>query len=282
MIRCVEFLCMDKKVGGAYQFFGNLKSASDLHDHDFYEFFLITNGSVVHHVNGQTETLSEGMLVFVRPTDCHGYDKNSKTECQFINIVFSVNTMKKILSFFDNDNAFDSLLSAPNPTNIKLLVGEKKMLQEKLEELNVIQQADKKLLKMKLRAILIEIFTKYFINLQLKKIHNNAPHWLENLYNEMQKPDNFRDGLTNMEKISKRSREHISRSFIKCFNITPAKYINDLRINYAANLLCNSDMEIIDICYDCGFQNLSHFYHLFKEKHNLSPAKFRKQNGHMF
>lgn len=282
MIRYLECECMDEKVGGAYQFVANLKSASDLHDHDFYEIFLITSGRVNHQVNGGTQSLVEGSLVFIRPSDSHTYDKNTDIDCQFINIVFSELTLKKILNFFDNELSIDSLLNTPMPLCTKLSAGEKMMLQGKLEELNMIEQDDIKLLKIKLRSILIETFTSYFINLHVKKPVENSPLWLEKLYIEMQIPDHFRDGLICMERLSNKSKEHICRSFVKYFNITPANYINQLRINYAANLLCNSDLEIIDICFDCGFQNLSHFYHLFKNKYNLSPKKFRKKNKRVY
>ena len=71
--------------------------------------------------------------------------------------------------------------------------------------------------------------------------------------------------------------EHLSRVFRKYLNETPTDYINELRLNYAANLLSNSDENIPFISMEAGFENLSHFYHLFKKKFNTSPAEFRKK-----
>jgi len=59
--------------------------------------------------------------------------------------------------------------------------------------------------------------------------------------------------------------------------MTPSEYINSLRVNYASNLLINTNTPVIDICYTCGFQNLSYFYRVFKRTYNLSPGDFRKQ-----
>ena len=57
---------------------------------------------------------------------------------------------------------------------------------------------------------------------------------------------------------------------------TPTQYINQERLKYAVYLLAQTDREILDICECCGFSNVSHFYHLFREQFGVSPAKFRK------
>ena len=54
------------------------------------------------------------------------------------------------------------------------------------------------------------------------------------------------------------------------------QYINQERLKYAVYLLAQTDREILDICECCGFSNVSHFYHLFREQFGVSPAKFRK------
>ena len=61
-------------------------------------------------------------------------------------------------------------------------------------------------------------------------------------------------------------------------NLTIPDYINDLRLNYWANCLLNSDAPILDICYECGFENVSWAYTLFKQKYGMSPLKYRKNS----
>lgn len=64
----------------------------------------------------------------------------------------------------------------------------------------------------------------------------------------------------------------------KYYGVTVTEFINDLRLNYAANMLKNSNMSILDICYDCGFDNTSYFHRKFKEKYDVTPLKFRNLN----
>jgi AraC-like DNA-binding protein len=53
-------------------------------------------------------------------------------------------------------------------------------------------------------------------------------------------------------------------------------YIIDIRIGHAARLLVDSTMSISEICYDCGFNNISNFNRIFKRKKNRSPKEFRE------
>ena len=41
-------------------------------------------------------------------------------------------------------------------------------------------------------------------------------------------------------------------------------------------MLIGTDRPIIEIALDCGFNNVTYFYRLFKRKYDLSPAFYRK------
>ncbi|MFA6508446.1 MAG: AraC family transcriptional regulator [Treponemataceae bacterium] len=56
---------------------------------------------------------------------------------------------------------------------------------------------------------------------------------------------------------------------------TFTEYLAGVRCDKAAELLVNSDRTILDIAVSCGFNNLSHFYHVFKKKKGASPKKYR-------
>jgi AraC family cel operon transcriptional repressor len=51
--------------------------------------------------------------------------------------------------------------------------------------------------------------------------------------------------------------------------------MNEIRLTYAANLPVHSDIKIIGIASEAGFQSLSHFHHIFKREFGLTPHKFR-------
>ncbi len=58
--------------------------------------------------------------------------------------------------------------------------------------------------------------------------------------------------------------------------------MNDLRLNFASNLLLYSNHPILEISQEAGFENLSHFYHRFQVKFGTSPARYRRLNKRLF
>ncbi len=104
------------------------------------------------------------------------------------------------------------------------------------------------------------------------------PHRLCVLLDKMNDKENFTEGLPKLLELAGASQEHLTREFRKYLNMTPTEFINQKRIGYAAELLLNSSSEIIDICFICGFNNLSHFYHIFKRTYGCSPKQFIKEH----
>ncbi|NSW90751.1 MAG: AraC family transcriptional regulator [Firmicutes bacterium] len=59
--------------------------------------------------------------------------------------------------------------------------------------------------------------------------------------------------------------------------ISPAEYINQLRIKYAANELQLSSKSIMDIALECGFETKQAFYRQFKKRFLCTPSQYRER-----
>ncbi len=55
-------------------------------------------------------------------------------------------------------------------------------------------------------------------------------------------------------------------------------YMNDVRIGHASLQLIDSTKTIAEVCYNCGFNNISNFNRIFKDKKGFTPTEFRKLN----
>ena len=68
-------------------------------------------------------------------------------------------------------------------------------------------------------------------------------------------------------------------SFSRFFRLRTGKtlsdYIIDIRLGFATRLLVDSTHTVAEICYSCGFNNLSNFNRMFKRKKGCSPKEFR-------
>ena len=276
--RLTEESCVDSEAECLYQYVYGEKDRFNPHCHDFFEIFITIKGTVGHSVNGVLQHLPEGSLVFIRPDDVHAnfYDTPESRDTAFINLAFSRNTTEELFRYLSGSFPSDKLLSSPMPPSVILSTREKKRLIGQISELNIVNWSDKNSLKLRLRTILADIFVRHFSDFTTTD-SNDIPLWLCLLLDEMERPENFTSGAEKMLELSGKSREHLSRSVKKHLGITVSDYINDLRLNYASNLLLHTNRTVINICYSCGFQSVSYFYEKFREKNGISPNDFRKQ-----
>lgn len=81
--------------------------------------------------------------------------------------------------------------------------------------------------------------------------------------------------LGKMAEIAGMTPTAFSRFFRQRTGKRLSDYVIDIRLGHAARLLVDTTMSVAEICYDCGFNNLSNFNRIFKRKKNCSPTEFR-------
>ena len=54
-------------------------------------------------------------------------------------------------------------------------------------------------------------------------------------------------------------------------------FINEMRVGYACKLLIKGYMSVSQICFECGFNNISNFNRTFKKMTKLTPSKYQMQ-----
>lgn len=57
-------------------------------------------------------------------------------------------------------------------------------------------------------------------------------------------------------------------------------YVIDIRLGHASRQLVDSTTSVAEICYECGFNNVSNFNRIFKKKKGNSPKVFREIYQH--
>lgn len=84
--------------------------------------------------------------------------------------------------------------------------------------------------------------------------------------------------MDDIVKATGLNAEYAMRLFRKRWGVTLWTFLLQQRISEARRLLLLSDATLADIAFDCGFQSLSRFYHVFKQQCNCSPGAYRKQH----
>ncbi len=245
-----------------------------LHDHvGFYEFFFVLKGKAIHFINGENRLLTRGSLIFIRPGDVHSYESFNKHDFELISVGFLASEFDSACSFMGispllfTESFFppDTVLDGYNLAD----------MERKLLHIGLHTSPDER--KLYFRGLLP--FILYRILSAGAERSAAIPNRLRGLLDKMNDRENFIEGLPKLLELSGTSQEHLTREFRKYLNMTPTEFINQKRISYAAELLLNSSHEVVEICFLCGFNNLSHFYHIFKTTYGCSPKQFIKEHS---
>jgi AraC-like DNA-binding protein len=132
------------------------------------------------------------------------------------------------------------------------------------------------LLRLKLKELIVGILTSgrnpglaaYFRKLG----ESEAPSVPETM------ESNFRFNLSLEEyaRLCHRSLSSFKREFRSSFGEPPGKWLLRKRLDYAAALLRGSQMNVTEIAFQSGFEDVSHFSRVFKDRFRASPVVYRR------
>lgn len=81
--------------------------------------------------------------------------------------------------------------------------------------------------------------------------------------------------VERLASVSGVSEAHFARSFKDAFGVPPHRYLLTRRIERAKAMLRDTDMPIIDIMMETGWQSLGTFGRVFKDVTGQSPTELR-------
>jgi len=97
----------------------------------------------------------------------------------------------------------------------------------------------------------------------------NVFNWVvANLENDMT--------LNEAAAIAQMNPNAFSRFFSLRTRKTFSEFTRELRLQKAARLLIETETPVTQICFECGYNNISNFNRQFLEHYNMNPVKYRK------
>ncbi|MGX9356705.1 AraC family transcriptional regulator [Roseobacteraceae bacterium S113] len=239
-----------------------------VHDHDYYELFLVEQGAARHFINGEVSELQRGDLVFMRPDDAHALQAGPQG-CTILNVMFRVETADHLLARYGDDVAgrfFWKTGSRParialGGATLERAVNVSQSLQTSLRSLARIEQY---LLSMVLHVVP-----------HVAHLSDAAPAWLVQACHAAQTPDVFSKGAAGFIAAAGRGHEHVCRQTARHLGLSPTAFVNQVRMQHAAQRLGEGSTTIEDIARECGITNVSHFYKLFRTHYGTTPRDYR-------
>ncbi|MGG1947339.1 AraC family transcriptional regulator [Trinickia sp. NRRL B-1857] len=80
---------------------------------------------------------------------------------------------------------------------------------------------------------------------------------------------------SDLAQLAGQSVSAFSRAFHRHTGMPFVQYVNRLRIEAACQMLLADDARITEVCFQCGFNNVSNFNRQFRAAKGMSPSEFR-------
>ncbi|MBQ7956495.1 MAG: helix-turn-helix domain-containing protein [Clostridia bacterium] len=231
----------------------------ETHFHDFYELEFIISGSGTYTVDGTEYAIEAGALFFLTPFNYHCVDIR---DAQLYNVMFSSNICNHTFLQELTKNA-PVFLQTDGKTKLCFEV----LLDELCDNID-----DNDLSTVLLDTVIARLKKEVANDIRNKTLSaiNKAELYILN---------NFRNGITlnDVAKELALTPTYFSRLFKEEKGINFKTYLNNMRFEYARKLLVHSEMTVMQICSESGFNDYPNFIRRFRQYTGFYPAQYRKE-----
>lgn len=246
------------------------------HTHTFFEVMLVIKGKLAHEVNDKEQLLSENDICILRPEAKHAVKRLENTPFLLYNFEVNIqylHTLCNALGFVSADDIFDAPASYTHCTAT-----------EALEYMNILTIPSKitdmmlsSVAQTSLKIIVTKILAGFILHLSRGLQHKKEDSVLSTMLGLLEDKNNFHLTIKALCEQTFYTQEHITRLFKKANLDSPNHIHLQKKLQYAAHLLLNSDIKIINIAEACGIDTLSYFTKTFKREYGLSPSAYKKK-----
>lgn len=253
------------------------------HFHPEYEIVLVTESTGKRFIGDNISNFQPGNLVLLGPNLPHLYkndapyhEAGSALRAGSIVVHFSENSFGE--DFFSIPEAKKILqLLAKSIKGMEITGQTNEVVSKKLYELVNLDGFLKCLKLLEILQVLADDKTICFIsNHDVTGVNEKESDRMNDVLDFLLA--NFSSNISRADaaKIAYMSENAFSRYFSHRTRKTFASYVNELRLSHAAKLLTEKNKTIVDVCYECGFNNISNFNRQFKLKYKTNPLNYRK------
>lgn len=254
------------------------------HRHDYIEINYVFNGKLKQKVGNESITLKQGELIFLNQHIYHEIEA-SGLEDIVINFIIQPQFFEYIFTYLSTDNMISNFLinslynNTQNGHYLYFAISEVKEVQE------IIQ---KMINELKKPSVLSDSSIKLYTGLLMIELIKNADKLKQNeenpavhyiLVETMKYIDEHYQNASLYELAEKLHQPHyaLSKQIKSATNYTFKELLQEKRLNQAKQLLTGTEIPVTEIAEMVGYDNVSYFYRIFKNKFGLTPKNLREQ-----
>lgn len=129
------------------------------------------------------------------------------------------------------------------------------------------------------RSVLLQIYSDIVKNELYTYVPYSKIQKMQTIIFEIEKSYADPDiSVASLSEIYGSSEAHFRRTFQQIYKLSPQKYISELRLSKAKELLLDTDIPINKVAEKCGFASTYYFDRVFKSANGITPMQYRKRD----
>lgn len=240
----------------------------------------VLNGKKSIHHRGKSWLLTKDSSFLIRKT-AYNQERFYDTEWEVLCFYLPDNYLQQVFKEYRSQLPLKNLPNPPSDMLIEINVNEatRAFFYSIVPYFTQQAQPSESLLELKFRELIFNILSNPANSDLLAYVNSMSDCSKPFLQEIMEANYTFNLSLAEFARIAQRSLASFKRDFKENFDTTPGKWLTQKRLDYAQLLLNTCQKNVNEIAYDSGFENVTHFSRVFKEKFGLSPLKYRKQKA---
>lgn len=256
------------------------------HIHENFEIMFITSDDATATINNGTYYLTKNTLALIKNTDMHWIRGDENKSFDRYVITFKPENLAIFTS--ETTNLLDCFYYRPFPHSqfFQLEDNQAEILKNQFNNLiNLTNPNQKDVFGNDLSIVLSFANILLTINKYYRKIHgllfmklDNYDHKLVySLINYLHSHFSEEVTLDTLSEYFEVDKYKLSKIYKSVTGIPPIQYLIKCRLENAKYLL-QSDNSIEEVCFEVGFNNLSHFSKSFKNHYGKSPKNYQMEH----
>lgn len=249
------------------------------HWHEEHEFIYILSGNARIRIGTDLFELKEGECAYVKPGEMHSISTDDESSLDYYAVVFHPSFLTSELDICNKYLNSKYVIKSYFTSDTE----EQKIIPEMVYQLCTSLIEKSFAYELKVKAYLFHIFAQIFehelfeiASCDNKKVVEKLGKVISYIHT------NCRSYITveELAKVSGYSASHFSRFFKELTGKTPIDYINRQRIYSACEMLKQTNLSIIEVSLECGFENVGYFIKTFKKYTDYTPQRYKQNYNH--
>lgn len=251
------------------------------HYHEEFEIGYFFKGDAIYEIDGIPYKIDGEHITFTKQNAVHSSHIYNTKHLDLTVFLFNLSILEGNVNDYCSNSYITPLIK--NLVEIPYFISNThpnfEELKEILLKLRDINREKYQFFELDIKSLLTQFFSLLYKSNIIKRTEKNKISKKIDIATQYIH-DNYKKNISRHDILIllKISDSQLTKLFKSNFNLTFTEYLNNYRLIQSALLLNSTNLSITEICFECGFNDLTYYSRIFKKRYSITPSKYRIMN----